>query len=187
MIVIGVAVLAIVTAVVIMVLPQDQKKAGRKIGTPPPAPERMDVNPATPKSSQLTPPGGDPWAQPDYPAAPSPQPMQPSPLAPDPNDPNDIFGGLNGGAMGTGGSAVMFAAFDKMCTKLKSCGDSDPSITTICDSMTSPRGQFAVPQSCTAAQKCLQAIDNYSCTNDAVNVMTAVYAIQDCSDAMTDC
>src|SRR4051794_5651684 len=112
MVVIGVAVLAIVTAVVIMVLPQDAKASHKKIGAPPPAPERMDLDPM-PKSGQLTPPtgpnGGDPWASPDYPAPPPQQVQPPQPQAPDPNDmfgqanptdpngqpdPNDLFGGL---------------------------------------------------------------------------------------------
>lgn len=196
-VVIGVAVLAIVTAVVIMVLPQDKKTSGKKIGAPPPAPERMDVDPTNPKSSQLTPPKSqdDPWAD-DQTTPPAPHaqvhpqaPMTPDPLTPDPNstDPNDIFGQLGGG-LGAGGSGVMVAAFDKMCTKLKGCGDADPSISSICDQFSAFRQAMPqMPTSCAAAQKCLQQIDNFSCTNDTVNLVTAVYAIQDCKDAITGC
>ena len=191
--VIGVAVLAIVTAVVIMVLPQDKKSSGKKIGTPPPAPERMDVDPTNPKSSQLNPPKpDDPWADDQNTPSPAPHaqpqaPMTPDPLTPDPNtDPNDLFGSLGGG---TGGSAVMMAAMDKMCTKLKTCGDADPSISAVCDQFSTFKNALPqVPTSCGAAQKCLQAIDKFSCTaGDAVNVMVAVYAIQDCKDAITGC
>ena len=198
-IVIGVAVLAIVTAVVIMVLPQDKKSSGKKIGAPPPAPERMDVDPTNPKSSQLNPPKqDDPWANDDQSTPPAPHmqpvqpPMTPDPLNPDPNaDPNDILGQLgNGmsGGMGTGGGSVMLAAFDKICTKLKSCNDTDPSVSMICDQFSAVKQVMPqLPTGCAAAQKCLQQIDNFSCSNDAVNVMTALYAIPDCKDAITGC
>jgi hypothetical protein len=189
MIVIGLAVLAIVGAVVIMVLPQETKKSGKKIGAPPPAPERMDVDPTHPKSSQLTPPpnGNDPWAQPDPdPSLPRPQ-LTPS--QPDPNDPNDIYGALGGGGPTmSGGGAVLMAAMGKMCTKLKTCGNTDPTMQTVCEQFTAmQRAMPAAPSNCAAAQKCLQAIDNISCTDDAVNAVTAVYTIQDCSTAITDC
>ena len=185
MVVIGVAMLAIVTAVVIMVLPQETKKSGKKIGAPPPAPERMDVDPTHPKSSQLTPPqGNDPWQPDPDPSLPRPQ-LQPS--QPDPNDPNDIYGALGGPQM-SGGGAVLMAAMGKMCTKLKSCGNTDPSMQTVCEQFSAmQRAMPAAPANCAAAQKCLQAIDNISCTDDAVNAVTAVYTIQDCSTAITDC
>jgi hypothetical protein len=158
------------------VLPQDQKKAGRKIGAPPPAPERMDVNPATPKSSQLTPPG-DPWAQPDYPAAPAPQPMQPA--MPDPNDPNDLFGGLGGG---NSQSAVMFGVLDHACKKLKSCPNADASLDAVCS-------QFAtitIPApTCDAATRCFTAIDTMSCSQNAD--VSSVLQLSECVSAMQDC
>jgi hypothetical protein len=195
MIVIGVAVLAIVTAVVIMVLPQDHKASGKKIGAPPPAPERMDVDPTHPKSSQLTPPqsGDDPWAQPDdqlpdpRPHPPSVQPVDPFAGQNDPNDPNDLFGNLAGGQQANpSAGSFMFAAVDKMCAKLKSCGNADPTMQTVCDQFSAMGKQFPTP-TCDAAQRCLQAIDKLSCTNDTVNVVTALYGIQDCSTALNDC
>jgi len=199
MIVIGVAVLAIVTAVVIMVLPQDHKASGKKIGAPPPAPERMDVDPTNPKSSQLTPPPpqgdpNDPWAHADDPDDPGPQkgvlphvqPVDPFAGQNDPNDPNDLFGNLGGGQTNPNAGSFMFAAVDKMCSKMKSCGNTDPTMQTVCDQFSAMGKQFPAP-TCDAAQRCLQAIDKLSCTNDAVNVVTALYGIQDCSTALNDC
>jgi hypothetical protein len=188
MIVIGVAVLAIVTAVVIMVLPEDTKGSSKKIGTPPPAPERMDLDPMPPKASQLNP--GDPWSQPDPGAQPQQPPRPtppPDPSQPDPNDPNDLFGGLGGGA-GITGSAVMLTVFDKACNKLKTCPDIDQSmISTVCDQFASMPKPPA-PKNCPAAQRCFDAIDGMSCSQaSSTSPLTAIYLIKDCTSAMNDC
>jgi len=185
MIVIGVAVLAIVTAVVIMVLPEDTKRPSKKIGTPPPAPERMDLDPMPPKASQLNP--GDPWSQPDPGTQPQPQaPTPPDPAQPDPNDPNDIFGGLGGA--GISGSAVMLTVFDKACNKLKTCPDIDQSmISTVCDQFAS-MPKPPPPKNCPAAQRCFDAIDGMSCSQaSSTSPLTAIYLIKDCTSAMNDC
>jgi hypothetical protein len=187
MIVIGVAVLAIITAVVIMVLPQDNAR-NKRLGKPPaPAPERMDSSPIPPKASQLD----DPWDQPDKPPSlspvPDPNPPQqpPDPLAgtqPDPNDPNDLFGG------GAGGAAVMFAMAEHACSKMKSCPGVDQTMLSLaCDQFKSiPKPQL--PQGCPAAKRCMDAIDAMDCSQaNSNNPIGAVYLLKDCSSAMTDC
>lgn len=190
MIVIGVAVLAIITAVVIMVLPQDNARS-KRIGKPPsPAPERMDSSPVPPKSSQL-----DPWDQPDkqpsLPPVPDPNPPQQAPdpqagLQPDPNDPsdpNDVLGSLGGSS----GAAVMFAMAEHACKKMKACPGVDQTMLSLaCD-------QFkAVPKpplpACDAAKRCMDAIDSMDCSQaNSNNPIGAVYLLKDCSSAMTDC
>jgi hypothetical protein len=181
MIVIGVAVLAIVSAVVIMVLPQETKKSGKKIGAPPPAPERMDVDPTNPKSSQLTPPqGNDPWQPDPDPSLPRPK-LQPS--QPDPNDPNDLFGQLGNGSIG---AAMMAVALNKACAKMQTCGG-DPALTAACDMVSHATVPNALPASCPAAQRCVDAIDKLSCTDNDQNIMTLVTNIQACTDAINNC
>ena len=81
----------------------------------------------------------------------------------------------------------MMAAFDHACTKLKACPGADTStFTSICDQFAGI-AKMAPPQNCPAAKRCLDAIDNMSCTQTTQDVVTTVYTIQDCSSAITDC
>lgn len=189
MLVIGLAVLAIITAVVIMVLPQDSGRRNR-IGKPPaPAPERMDSSPIPPKASQLDDPWDQPGRQPSLPPVPDPNPPQqaPDPQAgtqPDPNDPNDVFGSIGG----TNGAAVMIAMAEHACSKMKSCPGVDQTMLSLaCDQFKAvPKPKL--PASCDAAKRCMDAIDAMDCSQaSSDNPISAVYLLKDCSSAMTDC
>lgn len=186
MIVIGLAVLAIITAVVIMVLPQDNARS-KRIGKPPaPAPERMDSSPVPPKASQLDDPWDQPDRQPSLPPVPDPNPPQqaPDPLAgtqPDPTDPNDIFGGTNG-------AAVMIAMAEHACSKMKSCPGVDQTMLSLACDQFKAVPKPALPKSCDAAKRCMDAIDAMDCAQaNSNNPISAMYLLKDCSSAMTDC
>ena len=181
MIVIGVAVLAIITAVVIMVLPQDNAR-NKRLGKPPaPAPERMDSSPIPPKASQLD----DPWDQPDKQPSlpPVPDPNPPPQAAPDPDD-QALLGGMGAG----NGLAVTLAMTEHACAKMKSCPGIDQTMLNLtCDqfkSMPKP----PLPQGCDAAKRCMQAIDDLDCDfATSTNPLGSIQLLKDCSSAMTDC
>jgi hypothetical protein len=185
MLVIGVAVVAIVVAIVIMVLPQDRPKAGARKLPPTPAPERMETNPLPPKASQI-----DPWSQPDTQPAPVQPPQPQAPQLPQ-NDPDDLFGGLNGAgglSVGGGAGAVMLHVVDKVCSKLKDCPDLDQTlISTTCDQLKAfPKPPL--PANCPAAQRCLDAVDSMSCNSaTGTSPLTVMYQISECTAALTDC
>lgn len=183
MLVIGVAVLAIITAVVIMVLPEDKARSKRIGKPPPPAPERMDSSPIPPKASQL-----DPWDQPGAPpsVAPVPDPNPPPQVDPydDPGDPSDPLAGFGG----TGGTAVMFAMAEHACTKMKSCPGVDQTMLSLACDQFKAIPKPPMPQGCSAAKRCLDAIDSMDCSQaSSTNPIGAVYLLKDCSSAMTDC
>jgi hypothetical protein len=186
MLVIGVAVIAIVVAVVIMILPQDRPRAGARKLPPTPAPERMETNPLPPKASQI-----DPWSQPDRQAAPAPVPPPRQAPPPAPDDPDDLFGGLNGagGLSGGGGAAaVMLHVVDKVCVKLKDCPDLDQTLISMtCDQLKAfPKPPL--PANCPAAQRCLDAVDGMSCNSaTGTSPLTVMYQISECTAALTDC
>jgi hypothetical protein len=196
MLVIAVAVIAIIAATVIMVMPQDSDRKDGKMSAPP-APERMETNPLPDKQSQL-----DPWSQPGT-VPQAPQPMPPDPPTPMPTDPDDddIWGGTAGGTLGGGGALggsnpfgqggganFMITALDHACTKLKSCPDIDQStLTSVCEAvamMPKPPG----PTGCAAAQKCLDAIDKLSCSQAQSASPHSVFTMfDDCTRAATQC
>ena len=192
MLVIVLAVIAIVAATVIMIIPPGSKKHDGKMSAPPgPAFERMETNPMPDKSSQL-----DPWdngtggPQGAVPRAPDPQPQAPTPVDPD----DDLLGG-NGGGIGGGGiaggtfgmqgNAMMIHVLDRACKKLKSCPDLDQSsLSTICDSVAMMPKPTA--PTCAAAQRCFDAIDRLSCSQASAQSMSplSVFGLfRDCSDA----
>lgn len=189
------AVIAIVAAVVIMVLPADRKDNGRRQLMPAPAPERMDTMPkggdpwGPQGNNSVTPPGAQPPAgtqprvTPDPPATPPPNdPLDPDdPLAGiDPNDPNGILPNVP--------TPLLMTMAVRTCQKLASCPNSDQFLRLACDQLaTMP--QAPIPQSCDAAQKCLAAIDNLDCdlTTSQANPMAALQGMQECARVMTDC
>ena len=196
MLVIAVAVVAIVAAIVIMVMPQGSAKRDGKMSAPP-APERMETNPLPEKSSQL-----DPWGQPGtvpqgpgVAPVPQPAPVQPTPADPDDDD-NDVWGGvgqlgggqLGGGGLGAGGASFMITALDHACAKLKSCPDVDQStLTSVCEAV-SMMPKPASPASCAAAKKCLEAIDQLSCSDAQAASPHSVFTMfNDCTLAATQC
>jgi hypothetical protein len=191
MLVIILAAIAIVTATVILFLPDGKAGDQRKLMNPPaPGPDRMETNPLPPKQSQI-----DPWQQPDPGGVPRDPDPDPDPDAdPDADPPDDLFGGRGGlggggglGGLGTGGGAFMLAMFDRACAKLKTCPDVDLSMmSSICDQFSAmPKPP---PPRCAAGERCLKAIDRLSCSQaGSSNPLQAVYLIQDCMTAMNDC
>ncbi len=193
MLVIILAGIAIITATVIMVMPQDHKRESGKMSAPP-APERMETNPLPDKQSQLDPPDpSDPWDQGGgvVPRAPNPvQPVPtptPTPADPDPDD-DDLWKSPGGTFGGTAtGADFMIVALDHACTKLKSCPDADQStLTAVCDAVSMMPKQRA--PSCAAAQKCLDTIDHMSCATAAqASPHSLLSTINDCTAAWTQC
>lgn len=163
MLVIVLAVIAIVAATVIMIMPPDTKSHGGKM-SPPPAPDRMQTNPIPEKSSQI-----DPWDNGLGNVPRTPDPVPPPPGQPDPDDDDDVFGGViggtPGGAFGTAGANFMITALDHACAKLKSCPDVDQStLTSVCEAVAMmPKAPAAT--NCPSAQRCLDSIDRLSCTS----------------------
>lgn len=191
MLVIGLAVVAIVAATVIMVMPQGSAKPSHKVSAPP-APERMETNPLPEKSSSL-----DPWGAPGGAPQQAVPPMAPvTPRGqPQPPDPDDDFAqsggiGISGGSSFTmnGTSAFMVNVLDHACTKFKACPDVDQSmISSICDAV-GVMPKAAPPAGCQAAKRCFDAIDRMSCAQAQSSSPQSVLTLfQDCTEAATQC
>ena len=164
MVVIIVAMIAIVTAVVIMVWPTSSRADIDKKGNldPPPAPERMDNKPTTtPKA-----PADDPWG--------------PS-GAIDPTKPADP---LAPAAAGVDSSEAMAeAGFKHLCDRLAQCSNVG-AMQALC--ATAPN---TPPPNCAAARRCLEHIDTLSCTmstdDDPIAVVQSLITkVPDCADAL---
>ncbi len=189
MVVIALAVIAIAGAVVIMVWPQHDPSSQHTL-QPPPAPERMDTDPM-PQPGAADPWGNNaPHSQVVPRSTPDPIPAQP----PQPPDDDQQFGfggnvwGNATGALGGGGSPdFMFAAMGHACQKLKTCPNADDSLKSLCDVY----AQFpptAPPPNCASAQRCLEAIDNMSCSQTGFgSPLAVVNMFQDCTQAITSC
>jgi len=195
-VVIGIAVVAIIVAVILMVWPAGgATKADAKTLAPPPAPERMDTNPSP--STGNGPQGGlDPWSNKGG-AAPDPAPTQPphDPAVPDidqidpPDDPglaNPFRGGRGGGLSSQATLGLMTAIMKHTCDRLASCPNAnDPTIKMMCDA-----GRLAVPNAptptCSAAQRCLSKIDALPCDDlDPASTLGMIQGVQDCIEAMS--
>lgn len=174
-VVIAIAVVAIITAVILMVWPPGSSEADAKTLAPPPAPERMDTNPLPPSSG---PQGSvDPWKT---------QPMQPAPpAAPDvdiqPPSLADPLRNPSGDSM-----LAMWSAIAKhACDRLASCpGASDP-MKQMCD-----LSRLAVPNtpppSCNAARRCLDMIDRLPCDDlDQAATVSMMTNLPACVEAMS--
>ncbi len=197
-VVIVLAMLAIVTAVVLMVWPAHKDQAGKHALQPPPAPERMDTNqlqeqpipppPHDPASKPGAGGGGaDPWSQPhsqiDPPVPQAPQMPQAPQDDPDVDDLKDPF--TPGGSTlhaGTGMATIAMVAH--LCKKLTQCGTTDVTMKGLCDSF---GHNMSAPSNCPAAERCIEHIDTMSCgdsgdiTLDAMSVMTQFH---DCAEAI---
>lgn len=188
LVVIILALAAIVVAVILMVLPPGGKDKGvsNKGAAPPPAPERMDTNPLPP--SQPSPPrAGDPWS------APKPDPLPKRDLDipddPDPNtqpqggatNPSGTFGNLGGSG------AMMMSMMRHACDRAATCGPLDSTLKSYCEmAKTIPS---APPSSaCPAAKRCLDHIDEISCStkfDDVGALLALTYKLQDCVEAQS--
>jgi hypothetical protein len=182
MLVIILAVVAIVAATVIMVMPQSTKKNDGKMSAPP-APERMETNPMPDKQSQL-----DPWN-----SAPGGVPRTPDPVPPPPDPDDDLWGSggggvTGGGAFGTHGANFMITALEHACTKLKSCPDVDQStLSSVCEAVSMMPKQPPMT-GCAAAERCLNAIDHLSCSQASQASPHSVFTMfDDCTRAATQC
>jgi hypothetical protein len=202
MITIVLAVIAMLVAVIIMVLPQTDKHDGKKRLMAPPAPDRMNTDPLGRQSQ------ADPWGDPDQ--RPQPQAQAPDdqaqnappprqtpdpPKAPPAQDPDDIFGGLSGGTAGGGGGPLppmggfLLTMANHACKKLQACPSSGSStLASVCDGIDAmPIPPMPSASSCPHAQKCLDAIDKLDCNASIDSPFEAVSLLQDCSKAATDC
>jgi hypothetical protein len=198
-IVIGIAVIAIIVAVIIMVWPQSSAatNADSKTLAPPPAPERMDTNPLPPSGNG---PSGqaDPWKGG---AAPDPAPSQPSPPTPSvpdiddiqpPNDPDDSLANpFRGGGIQTQNlTAMLGAVLQHTCDRLASCPNAgDPTVKAMCDA-----SKMMLPNTsaltCNAAKRCLSKIDSLPCDDiDASSTagLDLIQTLPDCFEAVTRC
>lgn len=187
------AVLAIVAAVVIMVLPDNEAKAGKRRLSAPPAPDRMNTDPMG-KQSQT-----DPWGNPDdyQPADPQggvpgtvPHVTPDPPRQPDPADPDDLFGGLGGGGTLGGGQMTgtfMLTMMHQACKKLQTCPSSNQATLSAVCSQFNAMPRPPVPANCAPAQRCLDAIDALDCDAGIDNPVSALALIQDCKEAFTEC
>jgi len=193
LIVIVLAVVAIVTAVVLMVWPPGKSTAAdggeQTKGKLLPAPERMETNPLPPKD--LPPARSDnddnnnnnnkPGAKIDIPD--------------DPDD--DLAGGTTPPPTGrpgrsaiTGGNAVMLEVPLHFCERAATCAN-DTMLQALCAQTKSSMRLFDVqpPTSCAARTKCLAHVDTLDCSFDfsARSLTQLTTKVQDCVEAITSC
>ena len=185
LIVIVLAVIAIVTAVVLMVWPpggtSDKGVTRGNSLAPPPAPERMDTNPLVPNQPPAR--SGDPWSDPN-----APKPTKPNidiPDDPDPDDPSPPTGSFGGFGGVTG--AITMSMMRHACDRAEACGKLDSTLKDYCQ-MAKGLPTSPVPASCLAAKRCFDHIDEMSCTTTPFDDVTALgsvqYKIQDCVEAL---
>lgn len=182
--------IAIVGAVGVMVWPTSSR-ADKHVLTPPPAPERMDTNPMPPQAPKAD---NDPWGPPHAQLAP--QPQMPSPRrTPDPlpdlKDPwsdDDVLGvdpfATPRGALGGANAAGLAVALGKhMCERIAKCGTSSM-MSSLCTAYA--QLQALPTPSCPQAKRCLDHVDNLSCTDaaDMFSPWEVMQQVQDCVDAM---
>ncbi len=196
LIVIVLAVVAIVTAVVLMVWTPG-KSAGVDNGEPTrgnklmPAPERMETNPMVPKD-QPPAKSDDPWDD-----------NRPGARIDIPDDPDDDLAGGGGspqlppGNMGrpgrsaiTGGNAVMLEVPLHFCQRAATCAN-DTALEALCEQTKSSMRLFDVqpPTSCAARTRCLSHVDTLDCSFDfTASALTQLTTkVQDCVEAITSC
>ncbi len=187
------AALAIVGAVVVMVwLPPSSGERARAL-PPPPAPEHMQTNPLSPNQlDQQQPqqkPDDDPWGPPPPHAQVRPR------QAPDPADPNDPFASPHGNAVDplaqalAGTNADFIAQFgNHVCDRLAACGMAhEPMVTSYCTAIRQLGQAASGAPTCDAARRCLQHVDQLSCsaqTSDVTAIGTLMTQIPDCLDAL---
>ena len=190
-VVIGIAVVAIIVAVILMVWPPSgTTKADAKTLAPPPAPERMDTNPSP--STGNGPSGSiDPWKN-NPGAAPDPAPSQPQapPSVPDVDQidpPNlaDPFRGGGGGLNANAAVGLMNALLERTCDRLAKCGGSDDMYKSACDMARLTLKSAPPPPTCAAAQRCLSRVDAMPCDDlDPTTTMGMIQGVQDCIEAL---
>lgn len=194
---IGVAGLGIVVAVIVLFWPRaTAKDSGTREGSLSiPAPDRMETNPLLPPTS-TQPRSGDPWNDHSIkPKDPDPSPAPNGAVKPDldipddPDDPGDPLPAAPGGFGGplSGSGAIVMAMMKHACTRAESCVDHlDPVIIQYCE-MANKLPTTPPPASCPAAQRCLNRIDEMSCStklDDVQALASVMYNFQDCVKAI---
>lgn len=182
LVVIVLAVLAIVTAVILMVWPPGKSAAAdtKDNKGPPVAPERMETNPLPPAQPPAK--SGDPWKDgqsnngnkidiPDDPDVPS-----------------------SGKTKLTGTSAIMMEAAIHLCDRAVACGKNDViNFSSYCkkakDDVTA--NYDLQPPTCAARTRCLASLDKIDCDGDITFDMDLVKNLSakfgDCLLATTSC
>ncbi len=190
LVVIVLAVLAIVTAVILMVWPPSKPASadsGKKnIGMePPPAPEHMDTNPLPPNQ---------PPAKSSDPNKVNPKidiPDDPDPLDPLPGGATGSTGGGNGKSTLSGKNAIMMEIPLKLCERAKTCGKLDDTLEVACAATKAAIQPFNIvpPTNCSARTRCLAKVDQLSCDDDfsAQSATKLMTTLQDCVEAISSC
>jgi hypothetical protein len=190
LIVIVLAVLAIVTAVVLMVWPPGKSAAEgepTKANKMLPAPERMETNPLPPKADLSPTKPSDPWND-----------NQPGAKIDIPDDPDDDLAGPTpppgrpapGRSTITGAGAVMLEVSTHFCDRAAACSNDDL-LKALCTQTKDSMKLFDVqpPTSCASRTRCLQHVDTLDCTVDfTMSGLTQLTTkVQDCVEAVTRC
>ncbi len=182
LVVIILAGLAIVAAVVLMVWPPGgASDKGVKNGALSPAPDRMDTNPLPPDQPQAH--SGDPWNNGSGQKKPDPPAKIDIPDDPDPVDPDPS----SGGATLRGQGAIVMAIMGRACQRAATCGSLDSALKDYCDMATKIPSS---PPTCAAAKRCMDRIDEISCSagfDDMAALQSATYKLQDCVEALSGC
>jgi hypothetical protein len=186
-IVIVLAVVAIVTAIVLMLFPPGGARDPGRSDVLSPAPDRMDTNPApsTPRKPPAATP--DPWddrrgarTTPSAPPAPADDPDIDSP---DLDPPISTRPRLPGRSSGPN---MLYSMIKHACSRLAECGTINAPVKTLCDRYTSAPS-LAAP-SCAAASRCLRGIDEMSCDasiDDPMSLLDLQKQIPDCAEALS--
>jgi hypothetical protein len=153
---------------------------------PPPAPERMDMNPIPPPSSAPQP--ADPWGAPPHAQLQRPTPRMPAA----PIDPVDPFADPGSAPLGGTGNLDFLATFGRhLCDRLSQCGNTSEDVVSYCNYMKAiPQPANSGPPTCPAAKRCLEHVDAMSCStqpDDAQAVAQIMTQVPDCLDAITSC
>jgi hypothetical protein len=188
-VVIVLAIVAIAVAVVLMIWPDARRAVdpGKHALKPPPAPERMPTLPdIRPVPDRRTAPHAapDPWAaKPD--GAPQGRAPDPVPPADPPTQDDDALAPSGHRTLQfNGGGAFLVAMVEHMCRKMAQCGTDRFLPGGVCTGIPSPSPQ---PASCPAAARCLQHIDDMSCSTqitDLTQVSELMVQFSDCADAV---
>lgn len=190
-VVIVLAMVAIVTAVVLMVWPSHHNQDGKHALQPPPAPERMDTNQLQDNTPPPSHPNGntggntaqDPWSQPHSQLDPPAPPQAPAaPQDPDIDDLQDPFAAGGPNLHGTGMATIAMVAH--LCKKLNQCGSNDITMRGLCDSFA--HAAAPAPSNCPAADRCIEHIDTMSCGDpaDTIDAMSVMTQFHDCAEAI---
>ena len=186
------AVLAIIGAVAVMLWPSHAAHADKR--PPPPAPDRMSTDqlPVTPVPAP-PPRAADPW-DPGPPSAPHARavPVPPSPDSPDDTDQLGTPGNMYGGLLSAPGADLAMQLVSHLCARFTQCGIQNDAVAMYCSSMKALQQQGGTPKpvTCDKARRCLDEVDQLSCTakvDDAFAIEQLMMKMPDCMDALTGC